>query len=416
MSSPRPLLRGLARIRYQLVFGCLLTVIIPVEFVGSGLVSAAGPEPASHALAIVSLAVLGGYLALRRIVFFPGIHVLAAVLPAFLASYGAAAAGLLLIYLEGVWPELLVSFFAALCFFSYALVIERRVKRRRFAYLPVGDLSNLTELSEVDWLEWTSTDQPPLGVDAVVADLRADLGPEREAMLTDCVLNGVRVYHHKQVYETLAGRVQIEHLSENSLGSLNPSSIYINLKRVCDVVGAVVALPIVVPLLAVLAVAIRRESSGPVFYTQRRMGYRGKTFKIWKLRTMRENVAGALYTEGGDERVTSIGRTLRKHRIDELPQIYNILRGEMSWIGPRPESIKLYKWYAGELGFYDYRHIVRPGISGWAQVRQGWAALPEDVLEKLHYDFYYIKNFSPWLDFVIAVQTVRVILTGFGSR
>jgi lipopolysaccharide/colanic/teichoic acid biosynthesis glycosyltransferase len=115
-------------------------------------------------------------------------------------------------------------------------------------------------------------------------------------------------------------------------------------------------------------------------------------------------------------RVTRLGRFLRHNRIDELPQIINILRGEMSWIGPRPEALVLAQWYESELPFYAYRHIVRPGITGWAQVRQGHVTEVTSVNEKLQYDFYYIKNFSPWLDIVVVSLTVGTILTGFGSR
>ncbi|TIP99650.1 MAG: sugar transferase, partial [Mesorhizobium sp.] len=117
-----------------------------------------------------------------------------------------------------------------------------------------------------------------------------------------------------------------------------------------------------------------------------------------------------------DTRITRLGQFLRKSRIDELPQAINILRGEMSWIGPRPEALVLSKWYEAELPFYRYRHIVRPGITGWAQVNQGHVAAVDDVLEKLHYDFYYIKNFSPWLDVLIVFRTIRTMLTGFGAR
>ena len=121
-------------------------------------------------------------------------------------------------------------------------------------------------------------------------------------------------------------------------------------------------------------------------------------------------------TIDGDTRVTRFGRGLRHLRFDEFPQLINILRCEMSWIGPRPEAVPLSQWYEKELAFYRYRHIVRPGITGWAQVRQGHVAEVDDVLEKLHYDFYYIKNFSPWLDVLIAIRTLRTMLGGFGAR
>ncbi|RUW57326.1 sugar transferase, partial [Mesorhizobium sp. M4B.F.Ca.ET.049.02.1.2] len=145
-------------------------------------------------------------------------------------------------------------------------------------------------------------------------------------------------------------------------------------------------------------------------FRQQRMGYRGKVYQVYKFRTMRTSSHVAdekeqAITKTGDARITGLGRFLRKSRIDELPQLVNILRGEMSWIGPRPEALVLSRWYEAELPFYRYRHIVRPGITGWAQVNQGHVAAVGEVLEKLHYDFYYIKNFSPWLDLLIVFRT-----------
>jgi lipopolysaccharide/colanic/teichoic acid biosynthesis glycosyltransferase len=124
----------------------------------------------------------------------------------------------------------------------------------------------------------------------------------------------------------------------------------------------------------------------------------------------------ALMTEQDDDRITSVGRVLRKLRLDELPQIINILKWEMSWIGPRPEAAVLSKWYTDEIPFYRYRHVVKPGITGWAQVNQGHVAEVDQVIEKLHYDFYYIKYFSPWLDVLIVFRTIKTMLSGFGAR
>ena len=121
-------------------------------------------------------------------------------------------------------------------------------------------------------------------------------------------------------------------------------------------------------------------------------------------------------TKDGDDRITRVGAFLRRSRLDELPQIINILKGEMSWIGPRPEAAVLSTWYTGEIPFYRYRHVVKPGISGWAQVNQGHVAGVDEVHRKLQYDFYYIKYFSPWLDSLIVFSTIRTMLTGFGSR
>jgi lipopolysaccharide/colanic/teichoic acid biosynthesis glycosyltransferase len=211
--------------------------------------------------------------------------------------------------------------------------------------------------------------------------------------------------------------VEIEHLSENSLGSLLPSSIYLKLKRACDTAGVLIAAPLILMAGVVVALAVKLKDGGPVFFTQPRMGHRGEVFSILKFRTMRVGSHnGNHFTSGDDPRVTRIGRLLRRYRIDELPQAWNVLRGEMSWIGPRPESLPLSAWYEERIPFYSYRHIVRPGITGWAQVQQGWAAEVEEVTGKLHYDFFYIKHFSPWLDLLITVRTIRTVLTGFGAR
>jgi lipopolysaccharide/colanic/teichoic acid biosynthesis glycosyltransferase len=129
-----------------------------------------------------------------------------------------------------------------------------------------------------------------------------------------------------------------------------------------------------------------------------------------------EDERGAAMTGHEDDRITRVGAFLRRTRIDELPQIINILKGEMSWIGPRPEALVLSSWYVGEIPFYRYRHVVRPGISGWAQVNQGHVAGVDEVHQKLQYDFFYIKYFSPWLDLLILFRTVKTMATGFGSR
>lgn len=136
----------------------------------------------------------------------------------------------------------------------------------------------------------------------------------------------------------------------------------------------------------------------------------------FKFRTMRSGMKGPEYTLEDDSRITPFGRLLRKWRIDELPQIFNILVGDMSWIGPRPESLSLARSYQKAIPFYAYRHLVRPGITGWAAVHQGNVALEEAARRKLEFDFYYIRHFSTWLDFLIALMTVRTIITGFGSK
>jgi len=254
--------------------------------------------------------------------------------------------------------------------------------------------------------------------DGVVADLHSDsLTPDWQRFLAGCTLNHIPVFHVRQIQEALTGRVQIEHLTENEYGSLMPSLSYQSFKRFCDLLGAFILLPILFPVMILTGIAIRCDSKGPSLFVQRRMGFRGVPFKVFKFRSMYVDGKGKGFTEGEDDpRITRVGRIIRKFRLDELPQIFNVIRGEMSFIGPRPESMELSDWYERDVPFFSYRHVVRPGISGWAQVEQGYAAEVSGMTTKLQYDFYYIKHFSLWLDVLIAFKTLKTIVTGDGAR
>ena len=305
----------------------------------------------------------------------------------------------------------------AVPWFWFVTLIERRYKRPLLAVLPVGNFEALTSLPQSDWRVLKEA-KVPTGVSGIVADLKAvsrskvgkGSGGSRRSREFPST-------HSKHVVESLTGRVEIEHLSENSLGSLLPSSVYLRLKRAIDAVGVFLSLPILLPVGGAIAALIKMDDGGPILFTQPRMGLGGEIFTIVKFRTMRVDASeGNDFTEGDDPRITRVGRWLRRYRLDELPQAWNILLGEMSWIGPRPESLPLAQSYEEAIPFYSYRHIVRPGITGWAQVQQGYAAKVEAVTGKLHYDFFYIKHFSPWLDLLITARTIRTVLTGFGAR
>jgi len=416
--TPRSgILRLAARKRFQLVGGLLFAVILPafgrfqLEILQTQYVSA------YNALIGTAMAMILGYAIVRKFAAFPGVQAIAYVLPAFLTAYGMLIAIFFFVRIDYSRYQVLVSFVLAVIWFIGVLTLERHVRRGRFAVLPLGDMRDLLANEQVDWSVLNSPVRVPTEVSGVVADLRADLSPEWQKFLARCVLDGLPVYHVKQAAESLTGRVQIEHLSENSLGSLLPSSIYARLKQVLDFTAAIASLPLIVPVGLVAAIAIKLDSRGPALFQQERMGYRGKVFTIYKFRTMNaQSDEGSKFTEGQDPRITRVGRFLRHYRIDEVPQVINILRGEMSWIGPRPEALPLSRWYEGKIPFYSYRHIVRPGITGWAQVQQGYAAKIRGVTDKLHYDFYYVKYFSAWLDVLIVLKTVRTILTGYGAR
>ena len=277
-------------------------------------------------------------------------------------------------------------------------------------------------LQSAEQLERLIADQAITG--SIVADLHDEKEPVWERLIARAALEGVPVYHYRLIEEELTGEVRINHLRENDLGSLIPNLPYRAAKRVIDVAGAIILMPALLPVMGVIALLIRLEGTGPVLFRQERLGYRGRTFTMVKFRTMRERVVGDddesrrddAITRTDDDRITRIGKVLRKSRLDELPQMWNVLTGEMSWIGPRPEARALADWYAAEIPFYDYRHIVQPGISGWAQVNQGHVADIEAINTKLRLDFYYVKNMSFCLDVLIALKTLRVVLRGLGAK
>jgi len=301
---------------------------------------------------------------------------------------------------------------------------NRTLRQQPFYLVPFGKAELMQEIEGFPVRQLTRPEIPQDRAANIVADFRADLPDEWERLLAKASLAGVPVYHYKQLTESLTGQVKIEHLSENSLGSLIPNQSYTPIKRLIDIVGSVIAIVLTLPVMIVLALAIWLEDRDSPFYAQSRTGYGGKPFRMYKFRSMTmraapEEVDGArddAITKSDDARVTKIGRFIRKFRLDELPQLFNILKGEMSLIGPRPEANALAEWYDENLAFYSYRNIVKPGLTGWAQVNQGHVANLDDIDIKLQYDFYYIKYFSFWIDVLIVMRTIHTIATGFGSK
>ncbi|MCF5767183.1 exopolysaccharide biosynthesis polyprenyl glycosylphosphotransferase [Aeromonas veronii] len=356
---------------------------------------------------------------LYRFLRYPGSSPVAYMIPTVTTLYGAMVGILFFLRLPYSRQVLFESYVVALLCCWLVYFIGRRYRTPKYALLPFGDYQPLTQHSCV---EWRLLDKPDLGTvryDAVVADLRCvDLAGEWERFLAHCALAHIPVYHIKQVSESLTGRVKIDHLHENQLGSLLPSPVFAFFKRGLDISAALIAIPLLSPLMLVTAILIKLESPGPVMFLQNRVGKGNKDFCIYKFRSMCKDSekAGAQFAQAGDMRVTQVGKVIRKLRIDELPQFFNVLKGDMSLIGPRPEQRTFVDQFEREIPFYMYRHIVRPGISGWAQVVQGYAADADDTRIKIEHDFYYIKHFSLWLDVLIVFKTIKTILTGFGAR
>ena len=412
----------LGALRYQYLGALIVGIVLPVSLRWGGEFDGWLLPVQLNTTIASSLAILLGLLGMRQIGALPGARESYYLVPVMLASFAIVLVAMLfgrIEYNRYLFPS---SFVLAVIwvFVTQSMTAQHRVPV--FAVVPGGRADRIASVPDAVWKPLERPQLPATRLTGVVADLTADLEDEWERFIADCTLSGVRVFHVKQVQEALTGRVEIEHLSENTLGSLNPDALYFKIKQSLDWVGALVALVLLMPVLILVGLWIRLDSPGPALFRQTRIGFRGKPFTVYKFRTMvvdpahPGDVRKAAMTEHGDPRITRAGRLLRRTRIDELPQLINVLRGEMSWIGPRPEAEPLSAWYEKELPYYRYRHIVRPGISGWAQVNQGHVHQVDDVLEKLHYDFYYIKNFSPWLDALILLRTFRTLVTGFGAK
>ncbi|TPL55804.1 polyprenyl glycosylphosphotransferase [Mesorhizobium sp. B2-4-4] len=411
----------LFRIRFQLIGGLTFAIVAPALIRIAFKPDAVYVANLQVTVAAAVIAHVAGFLAYRRIGNFPGVAAASYILPTFVLSYGLVFLTIFFFRFEYSRFQAAASFTQSTLWYFGLSIITRHLEPYRLVVIPGGNVERLRTLPGVHWFWITSPGTVIERANGVVVDLRADLDAEWERYIADRALSGTPVYHVKQVSESLTGRVEIEHLSENTLGSLNPNQAYLKIKQAIDWISALVMVVALSPFVVLIALLIRLDSEGPVLFRQPRIGYRGRTYTVYKFRSMRQQAGigsdkDKAITKRDDDRITRIGRFLRKFRIDELPQAINILRGEMSWIGPRPEAVVLSHWYEAELPFYRYRHIVRPGVSGWAQVNQGHVAAVDDVMEKLHYDFYYIKNFSPWLDVLITLRTIKTMITGHGAR
>ncbi|HYF48765.1 MAG TPA: sugar transferase [Planctomycetota bacterium] len=232
---------------------------------------------------------------------------------------------------------------------------------------------------------------------------------------------GVAISEGEYFYERLMGKILTDYVRPSVLiftASPMHHTIQVWLKRLIDIAVASTLLILTAPLMLLFAILVRVTSRGPALYSQERVGLAGKTFTIYKFRSMRTDAEkdGIKWATTNDDRVTPVGRFMRKTRIDELPQLVNVLKGDMSMVGPRPERPQFVEKLKQEIPFYEMRHMMRPGLSGWAQVRYRYGSSIEDSHEKLRYDLYYIKNYSVFLDLTILLETTKVVLFGSGAR
>lgn len=256
----------------------------------------------------------------------------------------------------------------------------------------------------------------------IVVTLLQRRGKFPVAEVLDCKLAGIRVQDWPDFYEQITGKIAVEELRPSWLvfsEGFNRTQITRSVKRAWDIVFSLVFLLAGAPLYALIAILIKLDSPGPILFGQERVGERGRVFRMLKFRTMAadaEKQTGPVWTRDNDPRITRVGQSLRRTRLDEFPQIINVLKGDMSFVGPRPERPHFVAQLQERIPFYSQRHTVKPGITGWAQVKYRYGASMEDALEKLQYDFYYIKNLSIFLDLIILMHSVQVILFGKGAR
>ena len=242
------------------------------------------------------------------------------------------------------------------------------------------------------------------------------------SQLLDCKLRGVQITDLQSFFERELGQIRLDSLKASWLvfgEGCRQGLLRETVKRLFDVLASGILLAVTLPVMIVTAIIIKLHDGGPIFYGQDRVGQGGRVFEILKFRSMRsdaERDGKPKWAKSNDDRITPIGRFIRRTRIDELPQIINVLRGEMSFVGPRPERPYFVRQLVQDIPFYAARHSVKPGITGWAQVRYPYGASLDDASQKLQYDLYYVKNHSLFLDLLILVETVEVVLWGKGAR
>ena len=403
----------------QIFVGLLLCNWIPYLFLDWGYLDQ-GPNKTSTFNIIASgMLTLLTLFTLNLIRQFPGINSTSYILPVFIFWFIVVFALAEVTY----FPFYLIYYsISSMCLLSYIFIvniINRYYTVQTLAYIPIGRSIDMpAQVTSAEWLklDTTTLDQ---NVNGIVVDLHSnDLTNDWQEFIAHKTLQGIPVYHHRHIRESLTGRVKINHMYENDLGSLLPSANYMVVKRFLELILIFASLPITLIIIIVTAILIKLESPGPVFFVQQRVGLAGKEFTIYKFRSMTKDSEehGAKMASQGDMRVTRIGKFIRKVRIDELPQFWNIVRGDMSLIGPRPEQKVFVDQFENTIPFYNYRHIVKPGITGWAQVTHGYAANEDETKIKVEHDFYYIKNFSFSLDVLIFFKTIFTMLTGFGAR
>ena len=302
--------------------------------------------------------------------------------------------------------------------------IVETLRDRRDAGMEVVD--GLDEPNPTSQLEHFAADlrafrKPKARIDRVIVAMEDRRGAMPVRELLDLRLNGVIVEDASALMERLSGKLPLDGLNPSTLiftHGFNVKASQQIVRRLVSITVSTIGLAICLPFIPFIILAVRLSSPGPIFFRQTRVGLRGRHFSVIKFRTMRQDAeaGGAVWATKNDPRVTSLGRFMRKTRLDEIPQLWNVLRGEMGFVGPRPERPEFVQWLSSEIPFYELRHMIRPGITGWAQVRYQYGASLEETKQKLEYDLYYVKHLSVGLDLLIMFETIKTIILRRGAQ
>lgn len=401
------------------VGGFLFCVVLPVPIYATGEPFANGIGAAEQTILSTVVAYAIVWYCGRRLDAFPRVTLqgnLGYVAPVAAIAYSTIAVLLLLMRSDYSRIQLFGSGVLAVLWMAFVAQLRARYLIRNYALIPAALIEAMPVIATCRWLDFEEVGRDGVRVDAIVTDLAADLGEQQLQALANAAIAGVPVLDRRYVLETMTGRTPLGGLTPNEFGALLPSRQYLVIRRAIELALTILTLPLLLPILAVVAIVVRATSAGPVLFVQPRVGRRGRVFRMVKFRTMYHGAAGPSFTETSDPRVTSVGHFLRRSRLDELPQLFNILRGDMSWVGPRPEAFELDQKYVREIPHFALRGIVRPGVTGWAQINQGYAHEGDAMRLKLEYDLYYLKHCSLWLDVVIVLRTFAVVVAGTGAR
>ncbi len=286
-------------------------------------------------------------------------------------------------------------------------------------YIPEFDTLKVPYINTYEGLSKTAR---AYGVTRIVVALKEKRGNFPMEELLMCRINGIDVIEGHTFYEMLTGKFLVSSINPTWLifsNGFRKSRVRNVLKRIEDILSSLILMTFFLPVILVAALLIKCESKGPIFFCQERLGLKHKPYTLYKFRSMVENaeaLSGPVWASKEDRRITRVGSFIRKWRVDELPQLFNVLKGDMSLVGPRPEREYFVKDLEVKIPYYEERFIVRPGVTGWAQVRYEYGDSVEDAMEKLNYDLFYIKNMSIFMDIVIVFRTIRTVLFGVGAR